>query len=275
MSESASFADFVKEAREQKRKDALAQEILGRGRKGGAGSIQNTRNNSQKPSLLSRMSGVGKQRASSAKPNIDGKWKHDLHALNNPDGPPKKRLNRTVSASQIDRNTRTFDKFKSVVQNNARDGPGTQTAGFSIKGIAATGPWKVIASNFAPGTTAADIEAVMSPHGPGLMSCKLLSSTPTVMVEMIFDQKDDAENVIATFNNKKADGRLLYVYMKEPSSTAITPSQPSSGLLRSSYDDMDIDTTIRGRTGGSFQDGRFGFSERTGLNPPRGPRRRF
>lgn len=122
MAQNASFADFVKDAREKKRHEALAQHFLGsRGRKAngsgsGAASL-NGRATSQKPTLLSRMSGVQKPRSSSAKPatSIDGKWQHDLHKLNNPNGPPRKGLNRTASTSQVDRNTRTFDKFASAL----------------------------------------------------------------------------------------------------------------------------------------------------------------
>lgn len=207
-----SFADFIKETRERKKKETLAQEILGsRGRKAnGAGSISNTRNSSQKPSLASRMSsssGVTKARSSSAKPspNIDGKWQHDLHKLNNPQGPPnKKPLNRTVSASQVDRNTRAFDKFRTVLQKSA---PNPQPSGFSIKGVATGGPITVIGSNFASGTTAADIEAVMAPvvaEGDGeILSCKVISAKPTVIVELSIDKRGAAQNLCDIFNGQR------------------------------------------------------------------------
>ena len=157
-------------------------------------------------SLLSRMSsssGINKSRSSSAKPaaNIDGKWQHDLHNLNNPQGPPKK-LNRATSASQIDRNTRTYAKFQSTLQSNVQDEPG-----FNIRGAAHGGPVFVIASNFAIGTTAADVEAVMLPlvqeGGGELLDCRVLSAKPTVMIELKCSEKGGAENIVATFNNKK------------------------------------------------------------------------
>lgn len=59
-------------------------------------------------------------------------------------------------------------------------------------------------SNFAPGTTSADIESVMAPIGGAMLGCKLLSSSPTVIVEMVFVERSGADNVIAMFNNKKA-----------------------------------------------------------------------
>ena len=108
----------------------------------------------------------------------------------------------------------------------------------SIRGAA--GPYCIVASNFAPGTTSADIESVMAPIGGEMLACKLISSHPTVIAEMIFTERSGADNVIAMFNNKKvcqlrfhliacstdanqADGRVLYVYFKEGG-----PSQPVS-----------------------------------------------
>ncbi|PSN66975.1 hypothetical protein BS50DRAFT_573764 [Corynespora cassiicola Philippines] len=284
----SSFANFVKDARERKKKEALAQEILGsRGRKAnsgsGAGALTNARNKApQKPTLMSRISGVQKPRSASAKPagNIDGKWQHDLHNLSNRTGPaPKKRLNRTVSASQVERNSRTYDKFAGII--NDKD----DSAEFSIRGVATGGPCVVIASNFAPGTTSADIEAVMAPHGGDLLNCRLVASNPTVMCELTFATREGANNVIATFNNKKADGRLLYVYLKDtPNNTnnngkngKNAPRAQPTRYAAQSYDDMDVDMDVDtngGAPSGGFQNGRLGFNDNSRRGPPRGPRRR-
>lgn len=83
----------------------------------------------------------------------------------------------------------------------------------NIRGAA--GPYCVVGTNFAPGTTTADIQSVMVPVGGEMLSCKLISTQPTVTVEMVFFDRAGAENIIAAFNNKKADGRILYFYMKE------------------------------------------------------------
>lgn len=292
----ADFASFVKDSREKKKQENLAQQFLGsRGRTATptSGSGAKSRQNSEKPTLLSRISGgagVQKGRSASAKPsgNIDGKWQHDLHKVNNPNGPPARaaKLGRTASASQIDRNSRTYDKFASVLNKNA-NGRSDSAPGFSIRGVASTGPFAVIASNFAPGTTASDIEAVMAPHGGECLGCKMLTASPTVMVELSFTSREGAENVIATFNNQKvctgsgymalltswqADGRTLYVYLKETtSSNALAHSRPPPTRTTQGLDDMDLD----GARGGSFQDGRYGFSEGGRREPPRGPRRRY
>lgn len=75
------------------------------------------------------------------------------------------------------------------------------------------GPYTVIASNFAPGTTAADIEAVMAPIGGEMLGCRLASSHPTVIAEMLFVEKDGADHVIAMFNNKKVCRCLSVAYL--------------------------------------------------------------
>ncbi|KAF2025263.1 hypothetical protein EK21DRAFT_104075 [Setomelanomma holmii] len=284
-----SFANFVKDQREKKKNEVLAQEFLGRGRKGnapGAGAVAKARQTSEKPTLLSRISGGAgvQKRSSSAKPagSIEGKWQHDLHKLNNPNGPAARARGgptRTASTSQLERNSRTYDKFTSVLKNNAKPSARKDDApGFNIRGVA-SGPFTVIASNFAPGTTAADIEAVMAPHAGDTLGCRLLTAAPTVMVELQCVTKEGADNVIATFNNQKADGRVLYVYLKEtpPSNNASLHSRPPPArLAQSPSDDMDVDTNAGAtRSGGSFQDGRYGFSESGRREPPRGPRRRY
>ena len=92
------------------------------------------------------------------------------------------------------RNHRLFD----ALQRNASNGA---SEGLSIRGLA--GPYVVIGSNFAPGTTAADIESAMVPSTVMLQSCRILTSSPTVIAELVFAEKQDAESVVATFNNKK------------------------------------------------------------------------
>lgn len=275
-----SLADIVKAARERKKREALAQQFLGsQARKAnapGAGAVA-SRPKDQKPTLLSRTSGIQKQRSSSAKPtpSIDGKWQHDLHRVNNPNGPGPKRLNRTASTSQIDRNTRNFDKFASSLGRNAQpvrdnsDGPG-----FNIRGVANRGPYTVVASNFAQGTTGSDIEQVMAPHGRGsFISARIITPGPTVMAEIDFETMEGADNVIQIFNGKKADGKVLYVYHKNGLNTPAPQARPNTRAPQSSLDDMDVDMNGGGR-GESYQDGRYGFPDNR-REPPRGPRRRY
>ena len=80
---------------------------------------------------------------------------------------------------------------------------GQQRASMSIRGMAHAGPFVVIASNFAQGTTAADIEAAMTPIGGQVTSCHVIAANPTVIAELVFPEREGAENVIATFNNSR------------------------------------------------------------------------
>lgn len=73
--------------------------------------------------------------------------------------------------------------------------------GLSIRGAA--GPFTVVASNFAPGTTASDIEAVIAPFGGEVVSCRLITASPTVIAEVVFADKAGADNMIAMFNNQR------------------------------------------------------------------------
>ena len=69
--------------------------------------------------------------------------------------------------------------------------------------LGAAGPYTVVGSNFAPGTTAADIESAMAPHGGEMLGCQITSHRPTVVAEMVYAEKARGENIIATFNNKR------------------------------------------------------------------------
>lgn len=130
------------------------------------------------------------------------------------------RVNRLASAVN---NTQQANVLPSSQARKVPSGPG-----LSIKGTA--GPFVVQASNFAPGTTAADIEAAIqtvavdTTGNSGLVTCRILTSNPTVMAEMVFPERYIADKVVGTFNNQKADGRILHVYHKQGS--------PSPALIR-------------------------------------------
>lgn len=130
----------------------------------------------------------------------------------------------------------------------------TFNKGMTIRGLA--GPFVVMAQNFAPGTTAADIESAMTPVGGIVTSCRVVKQHPIVIAEIVFESKEGADNVIATFNNQtvcnptsplilerkltisnQADGRVLSVYPK----VGNTPSAPSPARPASDVNDMVVD----------------------------------
>jgi len=220
--------------RERRKNQALADKILGKGRRSSApgSGIGAGVNKSKFPSgasLASRI-GVAKRNVStSARPspkpnptakaaagNVDAEWTHDLHSLNNPTATttaPRTSKFRTNQRSE--RLGNALDRSASSPalnsQFNVVSGPKSR-AGLSIKGLA--GPYVVMAKNFAFGTTAADIESAMTPVGGVSLSCRLIQERPTVIAEIIFESKEGADNVVDTFNNQQADGNLLHVYHK-------------------------------------------------------------
>ena len=100
--------------------------------------------------------------------------------------------------SRPTRTDRQNDHSYDGLQNGGTSGASEE---LSIRGLA--GPYVVMGSNFAPGTTAADIESAMVPSAGEMQSCRIITSTPTVIAEMVFVDKQSADSVIATFNNKK------------------------------------------------------------------------
>lgn len=62
----------------------------------------------------------------------------------------------------------------------------------------------ITASNFAPGTTAKDIERALqgSGHGASLRSCRITAASPTVMADLAYSNAADADKVINDFNQQ-------------------------------------------------------------------------
>lgn len=147
---------------------------------------------------------VNRQRGKPAG-NVDVEWTHDLHSLNNPAASRVSQLPHNNSRggrgqarngqrllAALNNSTTGNNQFNIV--NKPRS-----NAGISIRGIA--GPYTVVARNFAPGTTDADIESAMAPVGGEIRSCSIVATMPTT-AEIVFESKEGAENVIQTFNNQ-------------------------------------------------------------------------
>ncbi len=134
------------------------------------------------------------------------------------------------------------------ITSSSRDTTADLDGEINIRGIA--GPCVVVATNFAPGTTAADIESAMLPSAGEMQSCKIVAYSPSLTAELAFADRANAENVIAAFNNKKvlfqnhvrehvltctlqADGRVLQVYMKRARSNSPTDSPTPKAVIGS------------------------------------------
>ena len=127
-----------------------------------------------------------------------------MHPVNIPQASRVSRVPQEHSNTQITRINRLYDAVNAGPLRNGlsnQAGRGAIGKGIIIRGLA--GPYVVMGSNFAPGTTSADIESAMTPVGGEMQSCRVLTSSPTVIAEMVFADKGGAENVITTFNNQK------------------------------------------------------------------------
>jgi hypothetical protein len=155
------------------------------------------------------------------------------------------------------------------------------------------GPYIVMAKNFALGTTADDIESAMTPIGGVCLSCRIVTETPNVIAEIIFESKEGADNVISTFNNQnvstrnfgyglfkltsipKADGNLLHVFHKVGGSLSkapvvsnvhsTTPLGPRADRTMTDSYGSDRPRSDRRRdmeSRGDVIDGSYGFDER-------------
>ncbi|KAJ4162470.1 hypothetical protein NW754_013898 [Fusarium falciforme] len=246
------FEKIIQEGRERKRNEALADRIFSKNRRQSAPSKLKA---APGPSLASRV-GVKKQRNSSigirpnpAPPgNVNGEWTHDLHHSINGDDrgslssritapgaagkrPGRRAARLSAALDRMDTSTDAPQQVNIIKPKGAAGAASSSPMGMTIRGLA--GPFTVMAQNFAPGTTAADIESAMTPVGGEMVSCRIVKSKPIMIVEMAFTSREGGERVIETFNDKTADGRIIKVYPKiggtqaTPSSNA--PSNAPSG----------------------------------------------
>ncbi|KAL6895055.1 hypothetical protein GGI43DRAFT_429162 [Trichoderma evansii] len=264
------FEKIINTARERKKNEALADKIFSRGRR------QSAPTNSKPQiggSLASRV-GVKKpqnkaitatasrrRRASVPAGDVNGEWTHDLHStVNRPNTsantPLSSRITlpggvsansaakKAAAKKKVARLTAAFDRMETddsvkrqvnIVKNGKSQARDT---GMTIRGLA--GPFAVMAQNFAPGTTAADIESAMTPIGGEMVSCEIVKTQPFIIVEMVFSSREGGEKVIETFNNKTADGRIIKVYPK-PGGYKANRNSPFSGRQKSSQDDLIAD----------------------------------
>lgn len=172
------------------------------------------------------------RRASVPAGDVNGEWTHDLHStVNRPNSSANASLSsritlpggaaansaarKAAAKKKVARLTAAFDRMETddsvkrqvnivknggKAQSQSQSQSQTRDAGMTIRGLA--GPFAVMAQNFAPGTTAADIESAMTPVGGEMVSCEVVKTQPFIIVEMAFASREGGEKVIETFNNK-------------------------------------------------------------------------
>ncbi|EFX03203.1 pentatricopeptide repeat protein [Grosmannia clavigera kw1407] len=145
-------------------------------------------------------------------------------------------------------------------QGSSPDNGGGGTGSAATRRAAVNEPLVVMAQNFAPGTTAADIESAMTPVGGLVSSCRILKTAPLVIAEIVFETREGALRVIETFNNQTADGRLLHVYPKAGQQMAMgasSSSQPAMAVPRA----LAVANSNGSSSNGLVVDGSLGFDD--------------
>lgn len=122
--------------------------------------------------------------------NSDSSWGNGRHEAES----------RSSRFARTSKDNPTIRSYKDLLFEAATTSNGS-AAEISIRGAA--GPYVVIGSNFAPGTSAADIEHALLSVGGEMQSCRILKASPTVVAEMVFAEKTNAQSIIDTFNGKK------------------------------------------------------------------------
>ncbi|KAK4465741.1 hypothetical protein QBC42DRAFT_260854 [Cladorrhinum samala] len=182
-----------------------------------------------------------------------------------PTGPRSTKKNRAAQVAQALIRTELQQQPKPLhrhqqqqhrAPHNAPTGPSSSNAfkaavssGIQIRGLA--GPYIVMAQNFAPGTTAADIESAMTRVGGIITSCRVVKHHPLVIAEIVFESREGADEVVKAFDGQTADGRILSVYHKPGNTpTNLVPPAPAAPSNPSSS-----------RGASEVVDGSYGFDE--------------
>ncbi|KAJ6012187.1 hypothetical protein N7499_012845 [Penicillium canescens] len=228
-----SFDDIIladREKNQKKKLEDLANQLLGKNRRrsapasgsgsgSGANRGQNKTQNAKPGSLASRI-GVAKRSASAT---VNPNKNKPAPATNTGRQRGNTGRNDRVNSEQVWNAIRAGNG-----QANVRSAKqGRASGNISIKG--ASGPFVVVGRNFAPGTTAADIQSALEPTTGPMLSCRIVASHPSVVAEFAFAEKQTAELVIANFHNQRADGRLLTMSLK-PANAGSTAQDPFTAL---------------------------------------------
>ncbi|KFX99404.1 hypothetical protein O988_03883 [Pseudogymnoascus sp. VKM F-3808] len=245
------FDKIIQTDRTRRKNEALADDIFNRGRRQSAPGAA-LRKPGTGPSLASRV-GISKERSRSITPkpigsakfppkrqipagNVNSDWTHDLHGVNNPSPlAPSSFKNKNLKPGRNAQFRTLLSNSASTPNLNAQFNVVPKAAaGLSIRGIA--GPTTVQAQNFAPGTTAADIESAMAPIGGKIIKCIVVATRPNVIAEIVFENREGANCIIDTFHNQTADGRVLNLFIKPdvpsaPKAAAPAPAVPTGPTI--------------------------------------------
>ncbi|KAJ5242948.1 uncharacterized protein N7469_001275 [Penicillium citrinum] len=270
-SQAPSFDEIIQSDRQKKQNELLASQILGKdknkkGRRAsapgsGAGALSKAQ--TAKPgSLASRIGPANKLKRSASASFRTSQPQPKTKVKTNPApatvGSARSREKPTQKKNRNHQKEHPHqERLLSLVQNTQDSKPRHVSSGLSIKG--ASGPFVVVASNFAPGTSAADIQSALESNTGPMLSCRVINHSPSVTAEITYAEKWTAENTVANFNNQRADGRLLSFKLNP-----IGGNTNSHVNTQNSFNDLreqaDRDRRNR-RADPQLQDGSYGFGE--------------
>ncbi|KAJ5485094.1 hypothetical protein N7539_005082 [Penicillium diatomitis] len=261
-----SFDAIIQNDRRKKQNEQLASQILGKNRidKGrrasapGPGQISETSNT--KPGSLASRIGAPKvkitqimDRKRSA--SVSARPKQTNNKITKSKSAPAPAQSMRKNANSSNQRRVNVERLQAAIESsNHQAALRSAPAGISIKG--SSGPFMVVGSNFAPGTTAADIQSAIEPVAGPMLTCRVISHHPGVTAEFAFAERWCAENAVANFHNQRADGRILTLKL-QPAGTPISTPGTSFNALR---EQADRERRSR-RAEPQVQDGRYGFDE--------------
>ncbi|RAK71102.1 class I SAM-dependent methyltransferase [Aspergillus fijiensis CBS 313.89] len=237
----ADFNAIIQADRKRKQNENLANQLLGKNRVTNGGAAKGAKKaQDAKPGSLASRIGVAKRPTSSpANPRTNPK--PVIHQAR-----PKARQTDRPGAKQ--RRPDEQRLLSALLPDSGQATVRGSKVGMTIKG-AGSGPSVVVGSNFAPGTTAADIQAALEPVAGPVLSCWVITQHPAVSAEITFAERQGADSAIANFHNQR------------------NPQSPFNNLREQA--DRDRRSHRSGDT--TIQDGNYGFTEQNQAVEPHRP----
>ncbi|KAF4268618.1 hypothetical protein CNMCM8812_000913 [Aspergillus fumigatus] len=247
-SQAVSFDAIIQADRKKRKNEELASKILGKNRKTvAAGAGAGIKAQKTKPGSLASRIGVVKPSASATSKSTKNHRTQPAPVLA-ADSQPKRASKRRPDEERL-----LSALNPANGQSTVRDNP----VGITIRG-AGSGSFVVIGSNFAPGTTAADIQSAIEPLSGQILSCWITSQHPTVTAEITYADKWAAEKAIANFHNQRADGRILSMRFKHitPEPTPSQHVQNHQSSFSNLREQADRERRLNRKAEPTVQDGR-------------------
>ncbi|EJT96722.1 hypothetical protein DACRYDRAFT_119934 [Dacryopinax primogenitus] len=172
--------------------DRIAASKSSRG--GGGGGAKRSDRRERRKARSSTGPYEREQRLPYSKGNSDEQWGHDLY------GDKKNRQFASSGQEERGRGKVDFSGVKDLLGGG----------GLSVRGASGEKGRVVRIENLMEGTSAADVEAIFKEAGP-VSSSKLTRTKPTVSVELVYRNPQDAEDAVRRYDGQMADGLTLRV----------------------------------------------------------------